>query len=107
VANHGLTAEEDAHLRRLHYFEQVGAVLSPVFRELKGDYLARDRRNFVRAPTEEVSFTAWPTAYDQPELDQPSADGQASRTGLTAAQVAALDLLPPSRTDGVDRLPGR
>lgn len=56
----GLTPEQDAHLRRLHYFEQVGAKLSPEFvellQELKRVYRIQDRRRVIREPDADVLF---------------------------------------------------
>jgi hypothetical protein len=54
----GLTPEQDAHLRRLHYFEQIGADLAPEFQDLlsrlKHAYRRGDRRRFIRAPDDDV-----------------------------------------------------
>lgn len=52
---HGLPPMADAHVRRLHYFEGAGAVLSSATRELQADYLAQDRRDHVREADDVVA----------------------------------------------------
>ena len=52
---HGLSPMADAHVRRLHFFEGAGAVLSSPTRTLKADYLAQDRRDQVREADDVVA----------------------------------------------------
>jgi hypothetical protein len=55
-----LTPDEDAVLRRLHFFEQQGLSLAGPMRELKAELRARDQRAEVRAPV--VPRILWPVA---------------------------------------------
>ena len=48
------TADEDAVLRRLHCFEQLGCALSPQMRAVKDDIRRRDRRAEIRDPDHTV-----------------------------------------------------
>ena len=45
-----MTPEEDATLRRLHWFERFGAELAPALRVLIASIRARDKRAAVREP---------------------------------------------------------
>lgn len=45
-----VTPDEDAILRRLHWFERFGAELSPAFRTLKAMIRQRDKRQEIRDP---------------------------------------------------------
>ena len=45
-----LTSEEDALLRRLHWFESLGVELSPERRALLTSIRARDKRTVIRDP---------------------------------------------------------
>jgi hypothetical protein len=54
-----LTPEEDAELRRLHFFQQVGA-LSEQLAELKHHLQERDRRDQIREPDEAVKLIPVP-----------------------------------------------
>jgi hypothetical protein len=45
-----LSPSEDGLLRRLFYFEEAGATLSPPMRVLKAELRARDQRSTVREP---------------------------------------------------------
>ena len=47
-----VTPEEDALLRRLAQFEQLGATLAPTMALLKQEIRARDRRETIREPGE-------------------------------------------------------
>ncbi|MCW2599101.1 MAG: hypothetical protein JWM02_930 [Frankiales bacterium] len=47
-----LTPEEDAVLRRLHWFEQFGAELSPARQFVKASIRERDKRTDIREPDE-------------------------------------------------------
>lgn len=47
-----LTRDEDAALRRLHFFELFGASLAPAYKELKISLLERDLRHTIREPFE-------------------------------------------------------
>jgi hypothetical protein len=47
-----LTPEEDAVLRRLHWFERFGAELSPALRVVKATIRQRDKRGAIREPNE-------------------------------------------------------
>lgn len=47
-----LTPEEDATLRRLHWFERFGAELSPGLRVVKASIRSRDKRSVIREPLE-------------------------------------------------------
>lgn len=49
-----LTPEEDAILRRLHWFEQMGIELSPERRALLTSIRSRDKRTDVREPGDDV-----------------------------------------------------
>lgn len=53
-----LTREEDGMLRRLHFFEQFGAMLAPAMRMLKESLMARDLRQSIREPFE--GRVVWP-----------------------------------------------
>ena len=48
----GLTHAEDGTLRRLHFFETVGARLAAPLAALKQDLWAQDLRRHVREPWE-------------------------------------------------------
>jgi len=50
-----VSSEEDALLRRLAQFEQLGATLAPTMELLKGEIRARDRRDVIRLPGEKWS----------------------------------------------------
>ena len=45
-----LTADEDAVLRRLHWFERFGAELAPGLRVVKSGIRSRDKRSVIREP---------------------------------------------------------
>jgi hypothetical protein len=45
-----LSPDEDAALRRLHWFEQWGCDLSNALRTLKDGFRHRDRRSYIRDP---------------------------------------------------------
>jgi hypothetical protein len=45
-----LDPEEDAALRRLHWFETLGCELSNALRTLKDNFRTRDRRAEIRDP---------------------------------------------------------
>ena len=45
-----LTPEEDAALRRLHYFRSIGIALSPELEALEEELRARDHRREIRDP---------------------------------------------------------
>jgi hypothetical protein len=47
----GLTPEEDAELRRLHFFRRFGVVASKLARQYD-DLRGRDRRSDIREPDE-------------------------------------------------------
>ena len=49
-----LTPEEDAILRRLHWFEQMGIELSPERQALLSSIRARDKRTDIRDPGDDV-----------------------------------------------------
>ena len=49
-----LTSEEDALLRRLHWFESLGIELSPERRALLTSIRARDKRTVIRDPDDIV-----------------------------------------------------
>jgi hypothetical protein len=55
-----LTPDEDAVLRRLHFFEQAGLSLAEPMRELKSELRARDQRAEVRPPV--AQRVLWPIA---------------------------------------------
>lgn len=50
-----LTPDEDLLLRRLHFFEQLGAQLGPVHRAVKDEIRSRDRRAHIRPPEDPLS----------------------------------------------------
>ncbi len=52
-----LTPDEDGVLRRLEFFERVGARLSPTVAELKAQMRRRDARSEVRDPADDVRWT--------------------------------------------------
>ncbi|MCU1674455.1 MAG: hypothetical protein JWN77_2568 [Frankiales bacterium] len=56
----GLTPEEDAVLRRLHFFETNGLSLAMPMQELKAELRARDKRAEIREPLNERIL--WPVA---------------------------------------------
>ena len=45
-----LSPEEDATLRRLHWFERFGAELAPGLRVVKATIRERDKRSVIREP---------------------------------------------------------
>ena len=47
-----LTPDEDATLRRLHWFERFGAELSPGMRVVKAGIRSRDKRGVIREPVD-------------------------------------------------------
>ena len=47
-----VTPEEDATLRRLHWFERFGADLAPSLKIVKASIRARDKRAYIRDPDE-------------------------------------------------------
>ena len=49
-----LSPDEDAALRRLHWFEQLGCDLSNALQTLKDGFRTRDRRAYIRDP-----FATW------------------------------------------------
>lgn len=49
-----LTRDEDGALRRLHFFEGLGVVLSDDYATVKQTLLQRDRRDQVRPPFDDV-----------------------------------------------------
>lgn len=59
-----LTPDEDAVLRRLHWFEQFGVELAPRANELKTDIRARDKRDEIREPPDVVAAEP---IYDEPD----------------------------------------
>jgi hypothetical protein len=59
-----LSPDEDAELRRLHWFEGLGCELSTALRTLKAGFRTRDRRQEIREPG---------AAYDKPEQNSQAA----------------------------------
>ena len=55
-----LTPEEDAVLRRLHWFERFGVELAPSLRMVKDGIRSRDKRDTIREP-EDFTLKAPPT----------------------------------------------
>lgn len=51
-----ITPEEDAELRRLHYFEHVGFELAPKVRAVKGQIRSRDKRAVIREPEDAATL---------------------------------------------------
>jgi hypothetical protein len=51
-----LTPEEDAELRRLHYFERFGCELAPKVRAVKGQIRSRDKRAVIREPEDAATL---------------------------------------------------
>lgn len=47
-----LTPEEDATLRRLHWFEKFGVELAPSMRVVKAGIRSRDKRSVIRDPVD-------------------------------------------------------
>jgi hypothetical protein len=45
-----ITPEEDATLRRLHWFERFGVDLSPGLKVVKSSIRSRDKRSVIRDP---------------------------------------------------------
>jgi hypothetical protein len=45
-----ITPDEDATLRRLHWFERFGVELAPAFRVVKHTIRAKDKRSDIREP---------------------------------------------------------
>jgi hypothetical protein len=50
VSTHKISPEEDATLRRLHWFERFGADLAPSLKVVKASIRGRDKRAFIREP---------------------------------------------------------
>ena len=67
-AGEKLTPDEDAVLRRLHWFEQFGVELAPRTEDLKEDIRARDKRTEIREPPDVVD--AEPVPLDPDDLDR-------------------------------------
>lgn len=61
-----LTPEEDAILRRLHWFEQMGIEVSPERQALLTSIRARDKRNEIRDPGDEIVSEPAADEDDQP-----------------------------------------
>ena len=61
-----LTRNEDGQLRRLHFFEQRGAVLADTLREQLLFLRARDARAAVREPWETVQLGEAPLSRRRP-----------------------------------------
>lgn len=59
-----LTPDEDAMLRRLHWFEQFGVELAPRASEVKTSIRARDQRTEIREPPDVVAAEP---VYDEPD----------------------------------------
>jgi hypothetical protein len=51
-----VTPEEDAELRRLHYFERMGCELAPPVRAVKSSIRARDKRAVIRDPEDAATL---------------------------------------------------
>jgi hypothetical protein len=69
-SKNGLTPEEDAELRRLHWFESNGFELSDERRGLKEVMRERDRRAAVRVPHQvERVFDEVPVTPEAPPED--------------------------------------
>ncbi len=51
-----LSEDEDAALRRLHFFERLGAVLSADVRRFRDELRARDLRDEIREPTVPIAL---------------------------------------------------
>lgn len=47
-----LSHDEDGTLRRLTFFQQLGAQLAPAYGEVRSEIRARDHRSVVREPWE-------------------------------------------------------
>lgn len=58
-----MTPEEDAVLRRLHWFERFGAQLAPGLRVVKDGIRSRDKRSTIREPQE--------TTTNSPQVEKP------------------------------------
>jgi len=78
VTDDNLSSDEDAVLRRLHWFERYGVELSPERRALLTSIRARDKRTLIREPPdvlveEEVEPEAGPDDQDDyvDPLEQP------------------------------------
>ena len=59
------TADEDAVLRRLHWFENFGAKLSPGLRATKASIRSRDKRDVIRDP-DAAPYTVGPIKEQTP-----------------------------------------
>ena len=68
MARERLGPEEDAALRRLHWFETLGCELSNALRALKDSFRSRDRRAEIRDP----GATYDPRAEEQAKKDASS-----------------------------------
>lgn len=66
-----LTPEEDAVLRRLHWFEKFGVELAPRADDLKSDIRARDKRAEIREPPDVVAAEPVHEEPDDPYFLEP------------------------------------
>lgn len=57
-----VTPEEDAALRRLHYFERLGFELAATVRAAKSHIRSRDKRSEIREPEDVVILGSDPRA---------------------------------------------
>lgn len=78
-----LTPDEDAVLRRLHWFEQFGVELAPRADELKESIRARDKRAEIREPPDVVA--AEPVHDDPDDLDDVEDYFDVPESGSTAS----------------------
>jgi hypothetical protein len=69
-----LTEDEDAELRRLHWFEGLGCHLSDALATLKSNIRSRDRRMFIREPLSAVTPL---NAGDLPTPSEPAHEPRA------------------------------
>lgn len=69
-----VTPDEDEAMRRLHFFEKMGAELSPDVKDLKEDIRARDRRDDIRDPSDPLDEEgpSLPQQRDGAEADEPA-----------------------------------
>ena len=74
-----LSPDEDAALRRLHWFEGLGCELSSALRTLKLNFRSRDRRQAVREPGQK---------YEPPEETRKGADQLLGPRALTSRSLS-------------------
>ena len=64
-----LNSEEDAALRRMHWFEGLGCELASALRMLKDGFRSRDRRAAIRDPFHTINRDGGEQQASGPDVD--------------------------------------